>query len=184
VAKALVALIVWFCLATPGIAAQVKPEAKKAPRPAWTELTPAQREVLAPLAPEWDQMDTTRRKKWVAIADKYPKMKPQEQQRLQKRMRDWAALTPQQRAAAREKYQKLKQMKPDERKEVRTEWERYQRSLAQQQQRQGAPLDPSLTDPPSANPPQEEAAAPTVPVPMPAQGPETAERELATQRTQ
>lgn len=182
-AKTLIALIVWLCLATPGVAAQVKSEsAKKPPRPAWSELTPAHREVLAPLAPEWDKMDSTRRKKWVAIADRYPRMKPQEQQRLQKRMRDWAALTPAQRTAAREKYQKLKRLKPDERKEVRTEWERYQRALAQQQQRQGAPLDPSLTDPPSATP--EEVAAPSVPVPLPEQAQESAERELATQRGQ
>jgi hypothetical protein len=165
VAKTFITLIIWLCLALPGLAAQVKPETKKAPRPAWSELNKAQQQVLAPLASEWDGMDTTRRKKWVAIADRYPKMKPQEQQRLQKRMRDWAALTPEQRKAAREKYQKLKQMKPDERKEVRTEWERYQRSLAQQQQRQGAPLDPSLTDPPGSveaptEPPAEEAPAP------------------------
>jgi len=152
VAKALLALIVSLCLAAPGIAAQLKPEAKKAPRPAWSELKPAQREILAPLQPDWDQMDTVRRKKWVGIADRYPKMKPQEQQRLQKRMRDWAALTPEERHAAREKYQKLKQMKPNERQELKTEWERYQRALAQQQQRRGAPLDPALTDPPGANP--------------------------------
>ena len=92
------------------------------------------------------------RKKWVGIANRYPKMTPKEQQRLQKRMRDWAALTPEQRRAAREKYQRLKQMKPDERQEVKTEWERYQRSLAQQQQRRGAPLEPTLTDPPPENP--------------------------------
>jgi hypothetical protein len=168
VAKTLLALIVCLCLATPGFAAQVKAESKKPARPAWSELTPAQRDVLAPLAPEWEQMDTIRRKKWVAIADRYPKMKPPEQQRLQKRMRDWAALTPQERNAAREKYQKLKQMKPDERKEVRTEWERYQRSLAQQQQRQGAPLDPVLTDPPASEAP----------------APDGAEREVSTQRSQ
>ncbi|MGQ0752239.1 MAG: DUF3106 domain-containing protein [Betaproteobacteria bacterium] len=181
-AKTLLALIVWFCLAMPGIAAQVKSEAKKPPRPAWSELKPAQREILAPLALEWDKLDSTRRKKWVAIAERYPKMKPQEQQRLQKRMRDWAALTPEQRAAAREKYQKLKQMKPDERREVRTEWERYQRSLAQQQQRQGAPLDPTLTDPPATTAQEETATPPAVAVPLPS--PDTGERELATQRAQ
>lgn len=165
-AKTSIALIIWLCFALPGLAAQVKSEPKKVVRPAWSELSAVQQQILAPLAPEWDRMDTTRRKKWVAIAARYPKMKPQEQQRLQKRMRDWAALTPEQRKAAREKYQKLKQLKPEERKEVRTEWERYQRSLAQQQQRQGAPLDPSLTDPPGpASPPE----APAEEVPPPSQ---------------
>ena len=98
--KTLLALIVCLCLATPGIAAQVKSPTKKAPRPAWSELTPAQQEVLAPLAPEWDQLNTTRRKKWVAIADRYPTMKPSQQKRLQTRMQKWVQLTPEEREAA------------------------------------------------------------------------------------
>ncbi len=48
------------------------PKLRKRPRPAWSELTPAQQQVLAPLQPEWEQLDTTRRRKWVTIADRYP----------------------------------------------------------------------------------------------------------------
>ena len=100
-AKTLAALIVLLCFAFSAGAAQVKPEGKKAAKPAWSELSPSQQKVLAPLAPEWDQWDTVRRRKWVGIADRYPKMKPAEQERLQRRMEAWAKLSPAERKAAR-----------------------------------------------------------------------------------
>jgi Spy/CpxP family protein refolding chaperone len=131
-AKTLFALMVSLCLAFPVAAAQSKTESKKPAKPAWTELTPSQQQVLAPLAGEWERMDTTRRRKWIAIAERYPKMKPQEQQRLQARMKEWAALTPEQQRAAREKYQRVKKLPPEKRKEVKQQWQEYQQSLAPQ----------------------------------------------------
>ena len=148
-AKTLAALIVWLCLAIPAIAAQNKAETKKPVKPAWSELTPAQQKILAPLASEWGAMDGTRRRKWVTIADRYPKMKPHEQQRLQKRMVDWAKLTPEQRTAARRKYQTLQKLPPDKRRDVIAQWQRYQRSLAQEPH--FSPSDPPAPpDPESA----------------------------------
>ena len=145
-AKAFVALIVWLCIAIPAGAAQFPPDAKKVVRPAWSELTPAQQKILAPLQQDWDQLDATRRKKWVEVAGRYPRMKPEEQQRLQQRMTEWTRLTSVERKAARDRYQSLQKLPPKKRQEVTSEWERYQKSLAQQQRRQGSPLDPSLTD--------------------------------------
>ena len=156
-AKALVALTVWLCIALPAIAAQVTTDAKKkAVRPAWVELTPAQQKILAPLSAEWDQMDATRRKKWIVIAGRYPKMKPQEQQRLQKNMTDWAKLTPAQRKVARDKYQTLKKLPPEQRREVAAQWKQYQQSLAAQPE-----LSPS--DPPA--PPEPQTAEAPAPAP-------------------
>lgn len=152
-AKAWVALIAWLCLACFADAAQTDTSKKRPVRPAWSELTPDQQKVLAPLQPEWDQLDATRRSKWVAIARRYPKMKPQEQQRLQQRMSEWARLTPAERKAARNRYRDLQKLPPKKRQEVTSEWERYQRSLLQQQRRHGAPLDPTLTDPPEREAP-------------------------------
>jgi hypothetical protein len=130
-AKTLVALIASLCIAFSAAAAQTKTDAKKAtPKPAWTELSPAQQQVLAPLQGDWDQLDTTRRKKWLAIANRYSTMKPAEQQRLQKRMQEWAQLTPEERRAARERYQSLKKLPPQQRREVREKWQEYQQSVA------------------------------------------------------
>jgi len=126
-AKTLLALIVSLCISFSAAAAQSKPEAKKAPKPAWTELTTAQQQVLLPLQAEWEQLDTTRRGKWVDIANRYPTMKQAEQQRLQKRMQEWAQLTPDERRAAREQYRALKKIPPQQRKE---KWQEYQQSVA------------------------------------------------------
>lgn len=155
-AKTLVALITALCLAFPAFAAQSRAAQKKEAKPAWTELTPAQQQVLEPLVSEWNDMDTTRRKKWVAIANRYPKMKPQEQQRLQKRMKEWAALTPEQRRMAREKYQNVQKLPTSKRKDVRQQWQEYQRSLAAQPEI--SPSDPPA--PPDTATPETPAAAP------------------------
>jgi hypothetical protein len=143
-AKTLVALIASLCIAFSAAAAQTKADAKKAaPKPAWTELTPAQQQVLAPLQSDWEQLDSTRRKKWVAIANRYPTMKPAEQQRLQKRMQEWAQLTPDERRAARERYQSLKKLPPQERRQVREKWQEYQQSVT--------PPAPAPEPPPTNN---------------------------------
>jgi hypothetical protein len=139
-AKTLVALIVSLCIAFSAAAAQSKPDAKKPSRPAWTELTAAQQQVLAPLQSEWEQLDTTRRKKWVDIANRYPTMKQAQQQRFQKRMQEWAQLTPEERRVAREQYRALKKIPPKERKE---KWKEYQQSVAPSEAPSAAPSAPA-----------------------------------------
>ncbi len=123
------AALVFGLLTAPGAMAQQPGSGSaKSARPLWSELSPKQQAVLAPLAADWDKLDTTRRKKWVAIANRFPRMKPDEQQRLQSRMQDWANLTPAQRRVAREKYQSLKQLPRAERSEIRRRWWQRQQS--------------------------------------------------------
>ena len=132
-AKALIAIILCLSFAAPVAAAeQSQPKAAPQSKPAWTELTPAQQQVLAPLKDDWSEIDTLRRNKWIRVADRYPKMKPDEQQRLQTRMKEWAALTPEQRRVAREKYQTIKKLPPDKREQVKSQWKQYQQSIASQ----------------------------------------------------
>ncbi len=92
-------------------------------KPAWADLSPAQKQMLAPLSPEWDKMSELGKKKWLEIANRYPAMKPDEQARLQERMRDWVKLTPEQRMAARENYAKSTQLKPEHKS---AQWQQYQ----------------------------------------------------------
>ncbi len=97
------------------------------PPPSWADLSVAERQILAPLAPpEWEKLDAQRRFKWRGIAQHYPKMTPTEQQRVQQQMRTWAELTPQERAAARERYKSLKALPPEKKQEVQQKWEEYQ----------------------------------------------------------
>ena len=55
------------------------------PQPGWTQLSPQQKNILAPLAKDWDELENIRKKKWLGIAERYPNMKPDEQQRMQER---------------------------------------------------------------------------------------------------
>jgi len=135
--KTLVAIILCLSFVAPVFAAapvQPQPAATqiKPAKPDWSQLTPAQQAVLAPLKEDWSSLDTLRRKKWVGVANRYPKMKPAEQQLLQARMQDWAKLTPEQRRVAREKYLAIKKMPPEKRAHVKSQWAQYQQSLVSQ----------------------------------------------------
>ena len=113
-------------------AAPAKPAAKAAAkkkatvvRPAWIELTPEHRQVLAPLQEDWENFERERRLKWVGIAKRYPKMNAEEQARVQRRMQAWAKLTPEQRRQARESYKNLAKDK-DRHGNLREQWAEYQ----------------------------------------------------------
>jgi hypothetical protein len=121
-AKALSVLTLWLCIALSAFAATAD---KK--QPDWSQLTPEQQQILAPLAGDWNNFDERKRKKWLLLAKRYPKMKPDEQQRLQTQMKDWAKLTPEQRRIARENYKKLAKQPPEKREVVKQKWREYQK---------------------------------------------------------
>ena len=104
------------------IAAPVTALAAENPRPAWSELTPAQRKILAPLQQEWSNFSPMQRKRWIALADRYPRLSPAERKRIEERMQDWAKLTPQQREAARARYRALSKLTPEQRKAIIRQW--------------------------------------------------------------
>ena len=80
--------------------------AQPAGGPAWNQLSPQQREALAPLAGQWTTMPAENKRKWLEIADKYPQLSPEGKARLQERMAEFARLTPEQRRTARENFQR------------------------------------------------------------------------------
>jgi tRNA(Ile)-lysidine synthase TilS/MesJ len=116
-AAALASLALLLCLASP-----LDAYAAEAARPAWSDLTTAQRKILAPLQDEWPHISAAQRKRWMALADRYPRMSPAEQKRIQERMHDWAKLTPQQRDAARARYKALSKLTPEQRRTVIRQW--------------------------------------------------------------
>jgi acyl-CoA reductase-like NAD-dependent aldehyde dehydrogenase len=105
-------------------------------------LSPADKQILAPLAPDWDQWDAQRKQKWLGIAKRYPTLGPTEQQRVQQQMRAWAQLTPAQRQAAREQYKTLKQLPPEQRAEVRQKWQEYQQLPPEKRSELATPTPP------------------------------------------
>lgn len=94
--------------------------------PSWSELTPEQQQILAPLAGEWNKLEPARKKKWLGIAKRYPKMTPTGQKRAQTRMKKWVELSPEQRREAREKYRSLNKLPPEQQQDLSKRWAEYQ----------------------------------------------------------
>ena len=69
--------------------------------PRWAELTPAQSQVLEPLAERWSMMDALQKRRWIALAEGWDKLSEKEQEKLRDRMQAWSSLSAQQRSQAR-----------------------------------------------------------------------------------
>jgi hypothetical protein len=148
--------------------------------PSWSQLTPPERQVLAPLASDWNNMDAQRKQKWRDIAQRYPNMGNDERQRIQEQMKSWAELTPQQRQAARERYKSLRKLPPEKKNEVRQRWQEYQ-SLPPEQKRELA-LHSAPTPGGAAKPANPRIAAPAPSVPPAGQAPAAASTEALRTR--
>ena len=86
--------------------------------PTWQQLTPAQQEVLAPLAADWAQFPAQKKRRHVNVADHYPSMTPAEQARVRERLPNWVELAPAQREEARKNMKKLLDLPPDTRRQA------------------------------------------------------------------
>lgn len=105
------------------------------PQPAWQQLTPQQKTILAPLAKNWDKLENISKRKWLGIADRYPAMTGDQQARIQERMREWASLTPEQRSKVRDTYKDFTQLPAEQKRVVREKWEAYSNLPSDQKQR-------------------------------------------------
>lgn len=112
--------------------------------PAWSDLSPQQRQVLAPLAQQWAAMDDTSRGKWAQVATEYPRLSKKERERLDERLSRWAQMQPIERGQARARFQDARALSPQERQQ---RWEAYQalsederQDLARQAQRRQKPV--------------------------------------------
>lgn len=90
--------------------------------PAWQSLSPAQQQILAPLAQDWPHLPANRKAKWLEIAARYPAMPAEDKQRLQARMAEWARMSPEERGQARSNFQETRRLSHEER---RDQWEAY-----------------------------------------------------------
>jgi len=84
-------------------------------KPTWSDLTPAQREALAPLVNDWASFDSNRKRKWLEVAEKYPNLSPEGKQRVQQRMGEFSRLTHEQKKTARENFIRAYELPADQR---------------------------------------------------------------------
>ena len=129
----LVALI--LCIATlPARAAEPAPAKERTllplAQPLWNELSPSQRETLAPLAANWNGLPLAKKRSWLSLTEKMPSMMPEDRAKAQTRIREWASLTPDQRRMARNNYRLAKSLDRDERLAT---WESYNQMTPEQQ---------------------------------------------------
>ena len=104
---------------------RLRPSLLPLAQPLWSELSPAQLQVLAPFADQWNGLPITEKRAWADLARRFPKMQAAEQERVQRRISEWAALTPDQRRLARANYRLVKQQEV-KRENLIAEWETYQ----------------------------------------------------------
>jgi hypothetical protein len=89
----------------------------------WAKLTPAQKQVLAPLEREWATIDSAPRAKWLEVAARFPAMSAEERARVQARMAEWGHLSSAERSRARLQFYETRQVPADERQ---AKWQAYQ----------------------------------------------------------
>src|SRR5262249_23081243 len=51
--------------------------------PSWNDLSPRDRQTLAPLSQDWNRLDAAQKQKWLGLSQRYPGLRPDEQQRIQ-----------------------------------------------------------------------------------------------------
>lgn len=144
---------------------------KNTAKPYWNDLTPAQREALAPLAVGWDRLNKFNKEKWLELSKKFPTMSATEQARLHERMHDWVKLTPDQRRAVRENYVRVKKLTLEERA---LQWQKYQQ-LSEEKKKQLAasiPVKKPIVNPPLTHNKNISKPAKSVPAKQPVPKPE------------
>lgn len=89
----------------------------------WSELSPKQQELLAPLKNEWNSMTNAQQERWLKVGRKYEGEPAERQAIMRERVSTWSELSPREKAAARENYKALKEKRQGERN---SSWNSYQ----------------------------------------------------------
>ena len=93
--------------------------------PAWSELSPAQQEKLAPLRERWDQMPASRRAHALERMERrarWEALPPEERERLRHGARNFHDLPPELREKMRASMQVVRQLPEPERRELKARW--------------------------------------------------------------
>ena len=89
----------------------------------WQQLTPRQKQALAPLGVQWGTLTTQQQSKWLTISQNFFQLSPTDQSTMHGRMADWVALSPEQRNLARFNFNSLQNLPKEDKK---AKWEAYQ----------------------------------------------------------
>lgn len=96
---------------------------------AWRQLTPMQRQALAPLGAQWSALTAQQQNKWLTISKNFNQLPVADQVTMHSRMADWVDLSPQQRNLARLNFNQLQSLPKEDKK---AQWEAYQALTAEE----------------------------------------------------
>ena len=89
----------------------------------WRQLTPMQRQALAPLGAQWSALTPQQQTKWLTISKNFNQLPVADQITMHSRMADWVDLSPQQRNLARLNFNQMQSLPKEDKK---AKWETYQ----------------------------------------------------------
>jgi hypothetical protein len=98
---------------------------------AWRQLSPMQRQALAPLGAQWGALTAQQQAKWLTISKHFTQLPVADQITMHSRMSDWVDLSPQQRNLARLNFNQMQNLPKEDKK---AKWEAYQ-ALPEEQKR-------------------------------------------------
>lgn len=93
---------------------------------AWSQLSPDQRRLLAPLHDQWQQLPAARQQRLATHADQWAGLSPEHQQLIRQRLARWAAMTPIQRRELRANARAFRELPPAERARVSAAYRHFQ----------------------------------------------------------
>ncbi len=136
---------------TPAAPRASAPQIKAAPvSQAWQQLTPRQKQALAPLGAQWGALTAQQQNKWLTISHNFAQLSVTDQITMHARMADWVALSPQQRHLARLNFNTLQSVPKEDKK---AKWEAYQALSAEEKRLLSAGSGtPSKSAAPTAKP--------------------------------
>jgi hypothetical protein len=131
--------------------------------PAWSALTAAQRQALAPLERDWPTIDDAGKAKWLDVSSRFARMPPDEQKRVQARMAEWARLTPAERGRARWSYLETQQLSREQKQQ---RWDAYQALPDEERKALAARARPASQASGASTPAAAKPSAPTASKPL------------------
>lgn len=96
-----------------------------APR-SWQSLSPAERDVLAPLADKWDSLPPQRQARMLERAQQWKTLPPEQRQAIRQRIDQWQKMTPEQREQASENSKRFQQLPPEQREQLHAAFQHFQ----------------------------------------------------------
>lgn len=128
------------------------PSGPQTPSASWQQLTPRQKQALAPLGVQWATLTAQQQSKWLTISQNFFQLSAVEQSTMHARMADWVALSPEQRNVARFNFNSLQNLPKEDKK---AKWEAYQAlSADEKRQLSTASTSPGKSAARTAKPPE------------------------------